>query len=104
MKQKKRAKKNKGQVMFSVILVFLFAIIIVVNEFGLIKLIELKKIKHDLQNNIYILSEQQKKLNSDISELQTNPQQIEKIARERFLMAKPGEKIFRVIQYKKINK
>ena len=82
----------------------LFIIIITINDFGLIKLIELKKTKYDLQNDIYILSEQQKKLNNDITELQTNTEQIEKIAREKFLMAKPGEKIFRVIQYKKINK
>ena len=82
----------------------LFATIVTINDFGLIKLIELKKTKYDLQNNVYVLSEQQKKLNNDITELQTNSEQIEKIAREKFLMAKPGEKIFRVIQYKKINK
>ena len=103
MKRKKR-KNNKGQLIFSAVLVLLFATIITINDFGLIKLIELKKIKYDLQNNIYVLSEQQKKLNNDITELQTNSQHIEKIAREKFLMAKPGEKIFRVIQYKKINK
>ena len=101
---RKKTKKNKGQLIFSAVLVLLFATIVTINDFGLIKLIELKKIKYDLQNNIYVLSEQQKKLNNDITELQTNSQHIEKIAREKFLMAKPGEKIFRVIQYKKINK
>ena len=101
---RKKTKKNKGQFIFLVVLVLLFATIVTINDFGLIKLIELKKIKYDLQNNIYVLSEQQKKLNNDITELQTNSEQIEKIAREKFLMAKPGEKIFRVIQYKKINK
>ncbi len=102
--KRKKTKNNKGQLIFSAVLVLLFATIITINDFGLIKLIELKKIKYDLQNNIYVLSEQQKKLNNDITELQTNSQHIEKIAREKFLMAKPGEKIFRLIQYKKINK
>ena len=102
--KRKKTKKNKGQLIFSIALLLLFATIVTINDFGLIKLIELKKIKYDLQNNIYVLSEQQKKLNNDITELQTNSQHIEKIAREKFLMAKPGEKIFRVIQYKKINK
>ena len=102
--KRKKAKKNKGQLIFSAVLVLLFATIVTINDFGLIKLIELKKTKYDLQSNIYILSKQQKKLNKDITELQTNSEQIEKIAREKFLMAKPGEKIFRVIQYKKINK
>ena len=90
--------------MFSLFLVFLFLIIITINDFGLIKLVELKKTKYNLQNDIYILTEQQQKLNSDISELQNNPEYLEKIAREKFMMAKPGEKIFRVIQYKNINK
>ena len=102
--KRKKAKKNKGQLIFSAVLVLLFATIVTINDFGLIKLIELKQTKYDLQSNIYILSKQQKKLNKDITELQTNSEQIEKIAREKFLMAKPGEKIFRVIQYKKINK
>mgnify|MGYP001456626443 CR=1 FL=1 len=102
--KRKKAKKNKGQLIFSAVLVLLFATIVTINDFGLIKLIELKKTKYDLQSNIYVLSKQQKKLNKDITELQTNSEQIEKIAREKFLMAKPGEKIFRVIQYKKINK
>ena len=102
--KRKKVKKNKGQLIFSAVLVLLFATIVTINDFGLIKLIELKKTKYDLQSNIYILSKQQKKLNKDITELQTNSEQIEKIAREKFLMAKPGEKIFRVIQYKKINK
>ena len=102
--KRKKVKKNKGQLIFSAVLVLLFATIVTINDFGLIKLIELKKTKYDLQSNIYVLSKQQKKLNKDITELQTNSEQIEKIAREKFLMAKPGEKIFRVIQYKKINK
>ena len=62
------------------------------------------KIKYDLQHNIYVLTEQQKKLNSDIKEIQTNPEYVEKIAREKFMMAKPGEKIFRVIEYKQLDK
>ena len=102
--KRKKIKKNKGQIFFSILLVLLFLIITAVNDFGLIRLVELKQTQYDLQSNIYVLTEQQQKLNHDISELQTNPKVAEKIAREKFLMAKPGEKIFKVIQYKKINK
>ena len=106
MKRKRTKKniKNKGKVIFSLLLALLFLTAITINDFGLIKLIELKKTKYNLQNDVYILTEQQQKLNRDISELQTNPEHLEKIAREKFMMAKPGEKIFRVIQYKNINK
>ena len=52
--KRKKTKNNKGQLIFSVVLVLLFATIITINDFGLIKLIELKKIKYDLQNNIYV--------------------------------------------------
>ena len=76
--------------------------IIVSNDFGLIKLIKLKQTKYQLQNNIQQLLEQQTKLNTEIVELKTNTHHIEKIAREKFMMAKPGEKIFKVIDYKQI--
>ena len=39
---------------------------------------------------------------NEITKLQTNQAYIEKIAREKFMMAKPGEKIFKVVNYKKV--
>ena len=102
--KRKNPKKHKGKIIFLCFMFIVSSIIITINEFGLIKLIRLKKNKNDLQHDIYILTEQQKKINKEITEIQTNPEYVEKIAREKFMMAKPGEKIFRVIEYKQIDK
>ena len=103
-KIKRNIKNYKGKLFIISSLLIVFSIIIISNDFGLIQLIDLKKTKHSLQDEIQILSAQQNKLNEDISNIQTNTEYIEKIAREKFMMAKPGEKIFRVIEYKQIDK
>ena len=102
--KRKNKKIHKGKIIFLCFMFIIFSIIITINDFGFIKLIRLKKNKYDLQHDIYILTEQQKKINKEINEIQTNPEYVEKIAREKFMMAKPGEKIFRVIEYKQIDK
>ena len=103
-KKRKQVKQLKTKMIFSFFLFIILTAIITINDFGLLKLIQLKKIKYNLQDDIYLLTEQQKKLNNDIQEIQTNPEFVEKIAREKFMMAKPGEKIFRVIEYKQLDK
>jgi len=103
-KKRKNIKQLKTKMILSFFLFIILSVIITINDFGLLKLIQLKKNKYNLQQNIYILTEQQKKLNNDINEIQTNPEFVEKIAREKFMMAKPGEKIFRVIEYKQLDK
>tara|TARA_B100000959_G_C14776553_1_gene539751 strand:+ start:179 stop:499 length:321 start_codon:yes stop_codon:yes gene_type:complete len=103
-KRKKQQLKKRHKTKFYIIflLIFIGLSIIIFNDFGLIKLADLKKKKYKLQNNIQFLVNQQIKLNSEISELTTNVEYIEKIAREKFMMAKPGEKIFKVIEYKEL--
>ena len=103
-KKRKQIKQLQTKMILSFVLFFILSTIITINDFGLLKLIQLKKNKYNLQHDIYILTEQQKKLNNDINEIQTNPEFVEKIAREKFMMAKPGEKIFRVIEYKQLDK
>lgn len=103
-KKRKNIKQLKTKMIFSFFLFVILSAFITINDFGLLKLIQLKKNKYNLQHDIYILTEQQKKLNNDIKEIQTNPEFVEKIAREKFMMAKPGEKIFRVIEYKQLDK
>ncbi len=50
-----------------------------------------RETQDQLQNNIHIFVEQQTKLNAEIVELKTNINYIERIAREKFMMAEPGE-------------
>ena len=76
---------------------------ITISDFGLMKLIELKREQTKLEKEIHQLTVQQINLNDEITNLKTNSAYIEKIAREKFMMAKPGEKVFKVIQYKQVN-
>ena len=94
--------KNKPKKYFIILLITICSVIIISNDFGLMKLIKLKQNQFQLQKNIHVFVEQQTKLNEEIIELKTNINYIEQIAREKFMMASPGEKIFKVVDYKQI--
>jgi len=101
-RRKQLKKKNRTKKYFIILLITLCSIIIIANDFGLMQLIKLKQTKYQLQNNIHTLVEQQTKLNEEIVKLKTDIDYIERIAREKFMMAEPGEKIFKVVDYKQI--
>ena len=105
MNRKKRNNKSTSKFKFYLLIGFfsISSFYIIINDFGLIKLIELKREQTKLEREIHQLTKQQINLNDDILNLKTNNAYIEKIAREKFMMAKPGEKIFKVIQYKQVN-
>ena len=89
---------------YAIFLIFsLFIMILLVNEFGLIKLFDLKKQKENLEQEIAFLNQQESNLRNTIYQLQHDQEYIEKIARERYMMAFPGEKVYRIIREKKLN-
>ena len=78
--------------------------ILIFNDFGLITYFQLKK-KHDqLDKELQNLLAQQNSLHSEINRLQTDQDYIEQIAREKFMMVKPGERVYRVKEVKEIVK
>lgn len=83
--------------------IVLGAMVVLINEFGLIKLIALKKQKHKLVNELSSIENQQDKLRQKIYRLQHDQEYIEKIARERYMMVEPGEKVYRIASEKQIN-
>ena len=86
-------------------LLFIIGIIILfVNDFGIIKLVYLKKQKHNLEQKLESLNNQQINLRETIHKLQYDYEYIEKIARERYMMVSPGEKVFRIAEEKQIQK
>tara|TARA_B100001750_G_C15152339_1_gene420212 strand:+ start:196 stop:510 length:315 start_codon:yes stop_codon:yes gene_type:complete len=104
MNRRKRNKPNNKYKLYLFLGIFLISsFYILTNDFGLMKLVELKREQTKLEREIHQLTKQQINLNNEISDLKTNTEYIEKIAREKFMMAKPGEKVFKVIQYKQIN-
>jgi len=70
--------------------------ILLFNDLGLLQLIKLQRQHQKLEHSLNELLLQQDKLKLEIDQLQTNNEYIEKIAREKFMMVLPGEKVYRV--------
>ena len=73
---------------------------LIFNDFGLLQLIKLQHKHEKLAYSLESLLSQQDKLKLEINQLQTNNEYIEKIAREKFMMVLPGEKVYRVEEIK----
>ena len=76
----------------SLIIVFIFG------DHGLLKLYTIKKKRKETQENIAKLREEKEKTMGEKNKLENDLDYIEKIAREKYKMVKPGEKIFKVIE------
>ena len=101
-KRKKIIKQYKTRSKYLATLFIAMFIFLIFNDVGVIQWIKLSK--HQEKNNSIIqdLLNQQIKLKDEISKLQNDEEYLEMIARERFLMVKEGEKVFRVIDTKEI--
>ncbi len=69
-------------------------------DHGLFQLIKLKKEKKDIQKHITKSRKERELLISEKHKLENDIEYIEKLAREKYRMAKPGEKVFKVIEKK----
>ena len=70
--------------------------LLVFSDRGLINLWSLKKEKLEIQNQINDLRNQIALLEKEEEKLKFDEKYIEKIAREKFKMVKPGERVFKV--------
>ena len=82
-------------------ILFLIAITLLVvfvfGDHGLFQLYKLKKERAEIQKHISQLRENREVLISEKNRLENDLEYIEKLAREKYRMAKPGEKVFKVI-------
>ena len=76
---------------------------LVYTDFGLKKLIAVKREKNNFQTQIQSLLNQQISIQNEITKLKTDTLYVEQLAREKFLMVKPGEKVFKIMDSKTIN-
>ena len=104
----KRKKQNSNsfaatQKQFIQGLVFLICvsliIIFIFGDHGLIKLYKIKNQREKIQNHITQLREEREKRKNEKNKIENDLDYIEKIAREKYKMVKPGEKIFKVVEY-----
>ena len=80
----------------AIILLVLFQIFVMRDE-GLYSLLQLKQEIRDMETHIHRLEVEKAELQSERDRLLNDPDYLERIARERFRMAKPGEKVFHVV-------
>ena len=72
-------------------------IIFIFGDHGLFQLYKLKQQRVEIQNYISQLRKDRESLLSEKNRLENDLKYIEKLAREKYRMAKPGEKVFKVI-------
>ena len=72
-------------------------IIFIFGDHGLLQLYKLKKERSEIQNHISELRKNREGLVKEKARLENDLKYIEKLAREKYRMAKPGEKVFKVI-------
>ena len=77
-------------------------IIFIFGDHGLFQLYKLKRERKQVQIHITQLRENREKLIAEKNRLENDLDYIEKLARERFKMAKTGEKVFKVIPKKEL--
>ena len=82
----------------------LMALTFIFGDHGLFQLYKLKKEKNKIQNHITNFREEKEKLILEKHRLENDIDYIEKLAREKYRMAKPGEKVFKVIDSNKKTK
>tara|TARA_B110000438_G_scaffold266780_1_gene281097 strand:- start:492 stop:800 length:309 start_codon:yes stop_codon:yes gene_type:complete len=99
---KKQTKKNKIKLYILGTFITIGLASLIFFDLGVMRLIELKQMKRSLNSDIQLLLSQQIGLNDEIHKLTYDTLYIEKIAREKFLMVRPGEKVFRVIESKQV--
>ena len=82
-------------ILMVIIFVGCFALILF-SDRGLINLWSLKKKKLEIQNEINSLRHQISMLEKEEEKLKFDEKYLEKIAREKFKMVKPGERVFKI--------
>ena len=88
---------------FPIILV-LGGILLFINDMGIVKWYQLRDKRLNIQTAIDRLILDEKDLTEELNRLENDDEYIKKIARERFHMVKPGEKVFRVVDRRKVKK
>ena len=76
---------------------FSFAIVFIFGDHGILKLYKVKNKRKVVQKKIADLRKEKEKLKSEKSRIENDLDYIEKIAREKYKMVKPGEKLFKII-------
>ena len=99
MKQKKSVFQNR--IMIFPLILILGGLFLISNDMGIVKWYQLRKERNRIQAEIDQFIQNEAILTDELDRLKNDEEYIKKIAREKFYMVKPGEKVFRVIDRRK---
>ena len=99
MKRKKTIFQNRIMI-FPLILV-LGGLFLISNDMGIVRWYQLRKERNHIQGEIDQFIKDEAVLTDELDRLKNDEEYMKKIAREKFHMVKPGEKVFRVIDRRK---
>lgn len=92
------AKTQKQFIQGLVLLICLSLIIVFIfGDHGLLKLYKIKSQRKKIQTHIAQLRDEREKVEEKKNKIKNDINYIEKMAREKYKMVKPGEKIFKVV-------
>ena len=77
------------------------SLFLVSNDMGIVRWYQLSRERNHVKAEIDQLIQEEAELTNELDRLTNDKEYIKKIAREKFHMVKPGEKVFRVIDRKK---
>ena len=75
---------------------------LVSNDMGIVRWYQLRSNRNQVQSEIDQFIQLGTELNSELDRLTNDKEYIKKIAQEKFHMVKPGEKVLRVIDRRKV--
>tara|TARA_B110000438_G_scaffold88029_1_gene87498 strand:+ start:76 stop:411 length:336 start_codon:yes stop_codon:yes gene_type:complete len=97
-KSKSTAKTQKQFIQGLVLLICVsLCIVFIFGDHGLLKLYKIKRQRAKIQKHITQLRNEREKTKEEKNKIENDLDYIEKIAREKYKMVKPGEKIFKVV-------
>ena len=99
MKQKKSVFQNR--IMIFPLILILGGLFLISNDMGIVKWYQLRKERNRIQSEIDQFIKDEAVLTKELDRLKNDEDYMKKIAREKFHMVKPGEKVFRVIDKRK---
>ena len=99
MKQKKSVFQNR--IMIFPLIIILGGLFLISNDMGIVKWYQLRKERNRVQAEIDQFIQNEAILTDELDRLKNDEEYIKKVAREKFHMVKPGEKVFRVIDRRK---
>ena len=84
------------------ILLIVGGLFMISNDMGIVRWYQLRNERNQVQVAIDQLTQKEGELTNELDRLTNDKEYIKKLAREKFHMVMPGEKVFRVINRRKI--